>query len=115
MTAQDMTNNKQQTTNEMINTKKSESLQAFNTATRVPVHLQTALTVKTPLPNGQWLEEQVNMLKSQMFRTGTRRPTVSRTGGRYLLSLKIFIENKAFKRRRLLCSVSKFNLLNKFS
>jgi hypothetical protein len=61
------------------------------------VGLQTAFAIETQLAEGQWLEEQVNVLKLRMFRVGTRRPTVSRTEGQYLVQIKIFIKKKALK------------------
>jgi hypothetical protein len=54
------------------------------------VSLQTAFAAETRLAEGQWLEEPVDMLKLWMFRVGTRRPTVSRTEGHHLVSLKAF-------------------------
>jgi hypothetical protein len=41
--------------------------------------LQTAFAADTHLAEGQWLKEQLNVVKLRMFRVGTRRPTVSRT------------------------------------
>jgi hypothetical protein len=67
------------------------------------------------LTQGQWLEEHVNMVKLRMFQVGTRMPTVSRTEGQHLAALKTFIRSKASKWRRLLSTVSKFNLSNKLS
>jgi hypothetical protein len=57
--------------------------------------LQTAFAAETHLAEGQWLKKQVNMVKLRMFRAGTRRPTVSRAEGQYLVPLKPFIKNKA--------------------
>jgi hypothetical protein len=75
--------------------------------------LRTALAVATRLVEGQWLEEQVNMLKLRIFRIGTRR--LFRGQGQHLAPLKIFVNNKVWKWRRLLCSVSKFNHPDKLS
>jgi hypothetical protein len=61
------------------------------------VSLQTAFAFETHLIEGQWPEEQVNMLRSGMFRIGTRRPTLSRTEGQNLVPLEKFIENRASK------------------
>jgi hypothetical protein len=104
--------NKQETTKR----KRNESVWSFNTQTRIPVSLHTAFSVETHLTEGQWLEEQVethlaerqwlqeqvethlaerqwpeeqvNMSKLRMFRVGSRRPTISRTGGQHLVPLK---------------------------
>jgi hypothetical protein len=45
------------------------------------VDLHTAFAADTHLDKGQWLKEQLNVVKLRMFRVGTRRPTVSRTEG----------------------------------
>jgi hypothetical protein len=55
---------------------------------KISIDLQTAFTANTHLAEGQWLKEQQNVVKLRMFRVGTRRPTVSRTDGQYLVSLK---------------------------
>jgi hypothetical protein len=60
-------------------------------------YLQTAFAVETHLAEGQWLEEQVNMVKLRMFRVGTRRPAVSRTEGQHRGPLKILTKNRASK------------------
>jgi hypothetical protein len=52
------------------------------------------------------------MLKLRKFQAGTWMPTVSRTEGQHLVSLKTFIKSKASRWRRLWCSVSKFDLPN---
>jgi hypothetical protein len=49
------------------------------------------------------------VVKLPMLWVGTRMPTVSRTEGRCLVSLEIFIKNNAWKWRRQICSVCKFN------
>jgi hypothetical protein len=64
---------------------------------KISVYLQTAITAKTHLIEGQWLKEQLNMLKLRMFRVGTRMPTVSMTDGHCLVPLKTFIKNIALK------------------
>jgi hypothetical protein len=46
---------------------------------KISVDLQTAFAADTHLAEGQWLKEQLNMVKLRMFRVGTRMPTVSRT------------------------------------
>jgi hypothetical protein len=58
--------------------------------------LQTAFAVETHLAEGQWLEEQVNVLKLGMLRVGTRRPSIFRTD-EHLVPLKPFIKNKPSK------------------
>jgi hypothetical protein len=60
-------------------------------------NLQTAFVVETHLAEGQWLEEQVNMVKLRMLRVGTRRPTIPMTEGQHLVEIKTFIKNKASK------------------
>jgi hypothetical protein len=64
---------------------------------KISVYLQTAFAAQTHLAEGQWLKEQLNMVKFLMFRVGTRMPTVSWTEGKYLVSVKTFIENNASK------------------
>jgi hypothetical protein len=59
--------------------------------------LQTAFVAETTVTEGQWLKEQLTMVKLRMFRLGTRMPTVSRTKGQYLMLVKIFIRNKVSK------------------
>jgi hypothetical protein len=76
---------------------------------KISIALQTALAAETHLAEGQWLEEQLNMVKLSMFREGTRMPTVSRREGQHLAPLKAFIKNKASTLRRLISSVSKCN------
>jgi hypothetical protein len=46
---------------------------------KMSVDLQTAFPADTHLAEGQWLKEQLNVIKLRMFRAGTRIPTVSRT------------------------------------
>jgi hypothetical protein len=53
------------------------------------------LAAETHLAEGQWLKEQLNVVKLRMFRVGTRVPTVSRTEGQYLVPLKALIRNSA--------------------
>jgi hypothetical protein len=50
--------------------------------------------VETQLAEGQWLEEQVNLVKLPMYRVGTQMLTISRTEEQHLLPLKTFIKNK---------------------
>jgi hypothetical protein len=50
---------------------------------KISVHLQTAFAADTHLAEGQWLEEQLNVVKLRMFRVGTRMPTVSRSEEQY--------------------------------
>jgi hypothetical protein len=62
---------------------------------KISTNSQTEFAVETHLAVGQWLEEQLNIEKFQMFRVGTREPTASSTEGQNLVSLKIFIKNRA--------------------
>jgi hypothetical protein len=48
---------------------------------KISVDLQTAFAADTHLAEGQWLKEQLNLVKLRMFRVGTRMPTVSRAEG----------------------------------
>jgi hypothetical protein len=64
---------------------------------KLSVHLQTAFAAETRLDEGQWLKEQLNIVKLRMFRVGSRMSTVSRTEGQHLVPVKIFIKNKASK------------------
>jgi hypothetical protein len=56
-----------------------------------------AFAAETHPVEGQWLKEQLNMVKLHMFRVGTRMLIISRAVGQYLVSVKIFIKNKAWK------------------
>jgi hypothetical protein len=62
--------------------------------------LQTTFAFETRLAEGQWLEEQVNMLKLRIFREGKRRPAVSRAEGQHLMPLKTPILRRADPRPR---------------
>jgi hypothetical protein len=64
---------------------------------KISLNLHPAFTADTHLAEGQWLKEELNMVKLHMFRVGTRIPTVSRTEGQYLVPLKTFIKNSASK------------------
>jgi hypothetical protein len=55
---------------------------------KISVDLQTAFAADTHLAEGQWLKEQLNMVKLRMFRVGTGMPTISRTEGQYLVPQK---------------------------
>jgi hypothetical protein len=98
-TTQDKTNNKNY--NKRNNkTKKDGSAKAFLTQIyllKTSVDLQTVLAAERQLAEGQWLKEQLNVVKLRMFRVGTRMPTVSRTYGHCLVPLKTFIKNSASK------------------
>lgn len=61
---------------------------------KTSVDLQTAFAAETRLAEGQWLEEQLNVVKLRMFRAGTRTQTVSRAEGQHLVPVKIFVKNK---------------------
>jgi hypothetical protein len=77
-----------------------EQLRLFKLKLNLPkisVHLQTAFAAETHLAEGQWLKEQLNVVKLRMFRVGTRMQTVSRAEGQCLVPLKIFIKNNASK------------------
>jgi hypothetical protein len=86
-----------------------------NDLLKLSLNLQTAFAADTHLAEGQWLKEQLNVVKLRMFRVGTRMPTVSRTERQYLVPLKTFIKNNASKCRRLICSVCRFNFSNRFN
>jgi hypothetical protein len=62
---------------------------------KVSVDVQTAVAVETHLAEGQWLKEQLNMVKLHMFRVGTRMPAISRGEGQHIAPLKTFIQNKS--------------------
>jgi hypothetical protein len=64
---------------------------------KISVYLQTAFAAETHLAEGQWLQEQLNVLKLRMFRVGTRMSAVFRTDGHCLMPLKTFIKNTASK------------------
>jgi hypothetical protein len=53
------------------------------------------LAADTHLAEGQWLKEQLNVVKLRMFRVGTQMPTVSRTEGQFLVPQKALIRNSA--------------------
>jgi hypothetical protein len=44
---------------------------------KISVDLQTEFAAETHRAEGQWLEEQLSMVKLRMFRVGTRMPTAS--------------------------------------
>jgi hypothetical protein len=52
-----------------------------HTTLKMSVDLQTAFAANTHLAEGQWLKEQLNVVKLRMFRVGTRMLTISRTEG----------------------------------
>jgi hypothetical protein len=58
---------------------------------KISVDLQTAFAADTHRTEGQWLKEQLNVVKLRMFRVGTRMPTE----GQHLAPLKTFIKNNA--------------------
>jgi hypothetical protein len=57
---------------------------------KISTDLQT--TFAAELAKGQWLKEQLKLVKLRMFRVGTRMPTVSRTEGQYLIPLKLLLK-----------------------
>jgi hypothetical protein len=82
------------------NKQKMEHLRLFTLKydlLKISVDLLTAFAAETHLAEGQWLKEQLNVVKLRMFRVGTRMPTVSRTEGQCLVPLKTFIKNIASK------------------
>jgi hypothetical protein len=60
---------------------------------KTSIDLQTALAADTHLAEGQWLKERLNVAKLRMFRVGTRRQTVSRTEGQFIVPQKALIRN----------------------
>jgi hypothetical protein len=58
---------------------------------KISVDLQSTFAAETRRAEGQWLKEQLNVVKLRMFRVGTRMPTVSKTDGQYLVPLKKII------------------------
>jgi hypothetical protein len=61
------------------------------------LHLSaSAVPAETPLAEGQWLEEQLFVVKLRMFRVGgTRRPTVFEDrGATFSAIVNTFIKNK---------------------
>jgi hypothetical protein len=93
------TNNSNKTTQDKKNTqRKVNQLRIFklkHDLLKISIDLLTALAADTHLAKGQWLKEQLNVVKLRMFRVGTRRPTLSRTEGQYLVPQKAFIKNSA--------------------
>jgi hypothetical protein len=61
---------------------------------KISVDLQTAFAAETHLAEGQWLKEQLNVVKLRIFRVGTRMQTVSRREGQHLVPLKAFIKKQ---------------------
>jgi hypothetical protein len=55
---------------------------------KTSVDLQAAFAKETHLSEGQWLDEQVNMVKLRTFLVGTRMLTVSRREEQYSAPLK---------------------------
>jgi hypothetical protein len=62
---------------------------------KISVHLIISFAADTHLAEGQWLKEQLNVVKLRIFRVGTRMPAVSMREGQYLVPLKTFIKNNA--------------------
>jgi hypothetical protein len=72
------------TTKETTKQRKMDQLRLFKLKydlLKISVDLQTAFAAETHLTEGQWLKEQLNVVKLRMFRVGTRMPTVSGTEG----------------------------------
>jgi hypothetical protein len=55
---------------------------------KISVDLQTAFAAETHLAEGQWLKEQLKVVKLRMFRAGTQMLTVSRADGQCLVPQK---------------------------
>jgi hypothetical protein len=55
---------------------------------KLSVDLQTALAAETHVQEGQWSEDQLNILKLRMSEVGTRVPAVYRIEGQHLVSLE---------------------------
>jgi hypothetical protein len=88
---------KQTTAKEATEQRKNGSAKALYTQTRltkISADLQTAFAAGA---EGQWLKEQLNMVKLRMLRAGTRMAAVSRTEGQCLVPLKTFINNSESK------------------
>jgi hypothetical protein len=81
------TQDKKQKTKKRKKTRKQRKVnqlrQLRRDSLKISVNLQTSLAADTNPAEGQWLKEQLNVVKLRMFRVGTRRPTVSRTEGQY--------------------------------
>jgi hypothetical protein len=76
------TNNRNKTTKKKQ--RKMDQLRLFKVkhdSLKIYEDLQTAFAADTHLAEGQWLKEQLNVVKLRMFQVGTRMPTVSRTEG----------------------------------
>jgi hypothetical protein len=92
------TNNSSKTTpdktKKKITKKKVNQLRLFtpiHDLLKISIDLQIALAADTHLAEGQWLKEQLNVLKLRMFRVGTRRPTVSRAEGQYSIQFNTYL------------------------
>jgi hypothetical protein len=117
------TNNRNITTQDKTNkkykkTKNMDQLRPFKLKHDLPkisIDLQTAFAEDTNLAEGQWLKEQLNVVKLHMFRVRTQRPTVSRTERQYLVPPKTFIKNNGSKWRCLIRSACRFNFCNMLS
>jgi hypothetical protein len=68
-----------------------------NDLLKISVDLQTAFSADTHLAEGQWLKDQLSVVKLRTFRVGTQMPTVSRAEGQYLVPQKTYIKNNASK------------------
>jgi hypothetical protein len=93
-------NNSSKTTQDKTKTRKMDKLRLFklkHDLLKISVDLQTAFEADTHLAEGQWLKEQLKVLKLRIFRVGTRMPAGSRTERQYLVPLKSFIKNNASK------------------
>jgi hypothetical protein len=52
--------------------------------------------VETHPAEGQWLEEQMNMVKLPMYRVGTQMPIISRTEEQHLLRTRSQSNNACY-------------------
>jgi hypothetical protein len=85
------------TTKETTNQRNMDQLRLFTLKydlLKVSVDLQTAFAGETHLGEGQWLKEQLNVLKLRTFRVGTRMPTVR------LYEYDIKIRQNLFQRKQ---------------
>jgi hypothetical protein len=93
------TNNSNKTTQDKTTKqRKLDQLRLFklrHDLLKISVDLQTAFAAETHLAEGQWLKEQLKVVKLRMSRVGTRMPIVSRTEGQCLVPLKTFVKNNA--------------------
>jgi hypothetical protein len=61
----------------------------------ISVYLQTAFAAGTHRAEGQWLEDQQNMVKLCMFRLRALMPNIYKTHWQHMAPLQTFIKDKA--------------------